>query len=306
MENKCPDCGCENIGLDRETGEVTCRRCGLVIEVYAIDDGPEWRAFTEEEREIRSRVGMPPAFSMHDKGLATTIGADNRDASGRMIPPKTRFEMQRLRSRQTSHGYANVVKNLSQAMGELEKLSDMLAVPNFVKEQAAVIYRKALNKKLVRGRSITAVAAASLYTAIRATKTPRTLKEVAAVSGEKKKVVARYHRLLLRKIDIRMPLTSPLMHVSKIADKVSVSGEVLKTAVGLLHQAEEKHVSSGKDPRGFAAAALYVASEMVGGGKTQPELAAAADVTEVTVRNQKRNLCRELGITLPKRCRNES
>ena len=62
------------------------------------------------------------------------------------------------------------------------------------------MYRKALEKGLVRGRSISALVAAALYAACRDTETPRTLKDVANASNIKKKDVARCYRLLIREL----------------------------------------------------------------------------------------------------------
>ncbi|MBN2367434.1 transcription initiation factor IIB family protein, partial [Candidatus Woesearchaeota archaeon] len=42
---------------------------------------------------------------------------------------------------------------------------------------------------------------------------------------------------------------------------------------------------SGRSPKGIAAGALYVASRIMNGKKTQAEIAKVTDVTEVTVRN---------------------
>ena len=122
-----------------------------------MNDGPEWRAFSQDERESRSRVGMPLSFSVHDKGLSTMIGQVGKDAFGRTIPSKTMFQMLRLKKWHIRSSYqSSVDRNLSHAMTELSRLCDKLHIPKQVKERAAVIYRKALEKGLVRGRSISA------------------------------------------------------------------------------------------------------------------------------------------------------
>jgi transcription initiation factor TFIIB len=145
-----------------------------------MNNGPEWRAFTLEEKVSRSRVGIPASYSVYDKGLSTAIGRVDRDAFGRKLPLSTRLQMWRLRKWQIrSRVHSSVDRNLAQAMAELDRLSDKSYIPAPVKEKAAVIYRKALDKGLVRGRSIAAIIAASLYAACRTTGTPRTLREIA-------------------------------------------------------------------------------------------------------------------------------
>ena len=192
--------------------------------------------------------------------------------------------------------HSSVDRNLAQAMAELDRLSDKLRVPRSVKEQGALIYRKALDKGLVRGRSILAIAGASLYAACRYTQTPRTLKEVSAASLVKKKDVARCYRLLLRELEIRMPMPDPVRCVPKIGSKIHINEKTQQRAITFLHRAEEKKAISGKDPMGIAAAAIYIACVLEDDKKTQKDIAEASGVTEVTVRNRYKALRKVLNI----------
>jgi len=298
--DKCPECGSTNLIHDYDTGETICGGCGLVIREQMMDKGPEWRAFTQEEKESRSRVGIPTSYSVHDKGLSTAIGRVDRDAFGRKLPLSTRLQMWRLRKWQIrSRVHSSVDRNLAQAMAELDRLSDKVYAPGPVKEKAAVVYRKALDRGLVRGRSIAAIAAAALYAACRTSETPRTLREIADASLVDKKDVARCYRLLLRELNIRMPIADPLTYVSKIAEMTGISGQTQGRAIKILGEAKRKRAASGKDPMGLAAAALYIACLQSNEKKTQKDIAEAAGVTEVTVRNRYKSLKRNLGLTLP-------
>jgi len=184
-------------------------------------------------------------------------------------------------------------------MGELDRLSDKVYIPGSVKEKAAVIYRKALDKMLVRGRSIAAIVAASLYVACRTTATPRTLREIAEVSFVDRKDVARCYRLLLRELRVQMPIPDPLTYISKIAERIGISGQTQGLAIKILREARRKRVVAGKDPMGLAAATLYIACLQRKEKKTQKDVAEAAGVTEVTVRNRYKSLKRQLGIETP-------
>ena len=166
IADKCQECGSTNLVHDYDSGETVCSNCGLVLHDQMMDKGPEWRAFTQEEKNSRSRVGVPTSYSVHDKGLSTAIGRVDRDAFGRKLPLSTRLQMWRLRKWQIrSRVHSSVDRNLAQAMAELDRLADKLYIPGPIKEKAAVIYRKSLEKGLVRGRSIAAIAAAALYAA---------------------------------------------------------------------------------------------------------------------------------------------
>ena len=289
--DRCPECGSTNIVNDEDTGEIICATCGLVLRDSIINEGPEWRAFTPGEKETRSRVGVPLSFAVHDKGLTTVIGRVGKDAYGRNIPLNTKLQMLRLRKWQIrSRVHSSEDRNLAQAMAELDRLSDKLRIPPNIKERAAVIYRKALEQGLVRGRSISAIAAASLYAACRITQTPRTLREITRASTIDKKDIARCYRLMLKELNIQMPIPDAQLRIPKIAAKVGVGEKTQQKAVEILRRAGKLRTTAGKDPMGLAAAALYIACQMTDEKRTQKMIADAAGVTEVTIRNRYKGL----------------
>ncbi len=288
---KCPRCGSKNLLLDQNTGEIICADCGYVIKEKVEDLRPEWRAFSKEEKEDRSRAGIPLSIAMHDMGLSTVMDQSDRDASGRALTGAAKATYDRLRmwdSRSQIHEPAE--RNLRQAFNELDRLADKLGVKENVVEKAAYIYRKALEKGLVRGRSISALIAASLYAACRSLEVPRTLKDIASVSNIKRKDIARCYRLILRELDIKMPIIDPIKSLSRIATKAGVSEKTTRKAIEIIKKAINSGISAGKDPMGLAAAALYVACVMEGENKTQKDIAEAAGVTEVTIRNRYKGL----------------
>jgi transcription initiation factor TFIIB len=296
----CPECSGTNLIHDRDTGETICGDCGLVLYEQMLDKGPEWRAFTMEEKASRSRVGMPTSYSIHDKGLSTTISQVDRDAMGRKLPLSTRLQMWRLRKWQIrSRVHSSVDRNLAQAMSELERLSSKVSTTPSLKEKAALIYRKALDKGLVRGRSINAIAAAALYAACRESGTPRSIRDIAEASLVDKKDVARCYRLLLQELQFNMPVANPLTFVSKIAEKTAIPGRIQGEAIKILADAKRQRFSSGKDPMGLAAAALYIACLLHNEKVTQKDIAEAAGVTEVTIRNRYKALKKQLNLKTP-------
>ncbi|MGA1976108.1 MAG: transcription initiation factor IIB [Conexivisphaerales archaeon] len=297
---RCPRCGRRPMVIDSATGEMVCSFCGFVVKERIEETGPEWRAFSKEEKEDRSRVGIPTSLAMHDMGLATVIGPEDRDASGKTLAGSVRTAMERLRTWDgRSQVHEPVDRNLRQAFSELDRLADKLNISDVVVERSAYTYRKALEKGLVRGRSISALIAASVYAACRVTETPRTLKDVAAASSVKKKDIARCYRLLLRELDLRMPIMDPVKCVSRIASKAGLTERTKRRAVDILKRAIESRTSAGKDPMGLAAAALYVACVLEGENKTQKDIAEAAGVTEVTIRNRYKGLKTALKIQEP-------
>ena len=308
---RCPECESQNLIHDYDSGETVCGDCGLVLREQMIDKGPEWRAFTDEEKVSRTRVGMPTTYAVHDKGLSTDVGGGpfgvNYDAFGRKLPLATRAQMWRLRKWQIrSRVHTSVDRNLAQAMYELDRLKDKLTIPPPVKEMAAVIYRKAIEKGLTRGRSINAMIRAALYAACRDSGLPRTIKEISEGNPLFKKDIARCYRLILKELKMQMPVSDSVTCISKIAEKIGISEKSQGRAAKILHQAKEKKYGPGKDPMGLAAAALYIAclenneqkKGRWGGPITQKDIAETAGVTEVTIRNRYKNLVKILDIKL--------
>jgi len=294
----CPECGDDNLIEDFDLGEIICHDRGLVISENMMNRGPEWRAFTKKGDE-RGRVGMPASFSTHDKGLSTVIERVNRDAYGSKLSLDRRLEMLRLRRWQIRTCiHSSIDRNLAQAMAELDRLTDKIHTPSPTKERAAVIYRKALDKGLVRGRSIAGISAACLYIVCRSSEIPRTLKEIAAISRVRKKDVARFYRLLLRELNLKMPVEDPIKYVSKIASRVDTSMQIQRTSLEILREAKRRRIAVSKNPMGLASAALYVACVLEGEKKTQKEIAEVANVTEVTVRNRYKHLKESLGLDI--------
>ena len=290
-KENCPRCGKGAIVTDANTGENFCGKCGFVLTEKVAESGPEWRSFSKEEHDSRSRAGVPTSLAMHDMGLATIIGPTDRDATGKPLSSTMKSTIERLRTWDSrSQVHEPIDRNFRQAFSELDRLKDKLAVGDAVIEKAAYIYRKALEKGLVRGRSISALIASSLYAACRDTETPRNLKDIGHASNIKRKDIARCYRLLLRELNLKMPVVNPVNCIARIASIAGLSEKTKREATRILRIAEEEKISAGKDPMGLAAAALYLACVSNGENKTQRDVAEAAGVTEVTIRNRYKGL----------------
>ncbi len=284
--DQCPYCG-GLIITDNSSGEFLCSACGFVVTERTQALGSELRAFTLEEYKERARTGIPSSLAVHDMGLATIIGLANRDASGKPLTGSTKTIIERLRTWDSrTHVHQPVDRNFRQAFSELGRLKDKLAIGDALIEKAAYVYRKAMEKKLVRGRSISALIVASLYVACRSSETPRTLKELCYLSNLKKREVSRCYRLLIRELDLRMPVLDPTKCITRIASKIGVGEKTKRKAVEFLERADESRISAGKDPMGMAATALYISCLSNDENITQKDVAEAAGVTEVTVRNR--------------------
>lgn len=296
----CTECGGLNLLRDYETGELVCERCGFVLSSTILDHGPEWRAFDQEQRDKLPRVGAPVTWTIHDKGLSTTIGWQDRDASGRKLSPEERARLYRLRKwHRRSKVSDSTQRNLAHALSEMSKIAYKLNLPRNVIETSSMIYRKAIHKQLIRGRTIQSVAVASIYMACRKCKVIRTLEDVSKAANITKKEAARNYRFLLRELKSDIPQVNPHGYISKIVNKLSLTGETERLSMKILDIASELRLTSGRGPSGIAAACIYISSQIIDDRRTQGEIAREAQVTEVTIRNRYKELTQVLDFLIP-------
>ena len=286
----CPECG-GSIVADEARGETVCSDCGLIIDEDSIDRGPEWRAFDSAERDQKSRVGAPTTNLMHDKGLSTNIGWQNKDAYGNALSSRQREQMQRLRTwNERFRTRDSKERNLKQALGEIDRMASALGLPENVRETASVIYRRALDEDLLPGRSIEGVATAALYAAARQAGTPRSLDEVERVSRVEKMELTRTYRYVVRELSLQVEPADPAQYVPRFASDLDLSDEAERRARELLESAKRAAIHSGKSPVGLAAAAVYAAALLTNEKVTQSQVSEVADVSEVTIRNRYKEL----------------
>ncbi|WP_135535113.1 MULTISPECIES: transcription initiation factor IIB family protein [Halostella] len=291
----CPECS-GSVRQDSAQGESVCEDCGLVVEEDEIDHGPEWRAFNSSDRDEKSRVGAPTTKMMHDEGLSTNIGWQNKDAYGNSLSSRQRKKMQRLRTwNERFRTRDSQDRNLKQALGEIDRMASALGLPKSVRETASVIYRRALEENLLPGRSIEGVATASLYTAARQAGTPRSLDEIATVSRVEKMELTRTYRYVVRELGLEVQPADPEKYVPRFASDLDLSEEVERQARRLLDDARNSGIHSGKSPVGLAAAAVYAASLLVNEKVTQSAVGEVANVSEVTIRNRYKELLEAAG-----------
>ncbi len=294
---KCTSCGSTDIIFDNEKGEYVCNNCGLIIEENVTDSGPEWRAFDADQRNARARTGAPIKYMKPNKGLVTEIDMYNKDIRGTKLPSKRQAQLYRMRK---WHKRASIAssseRNYLIALPELNRVASYLGLPDNIREQAALLYRHCVKENLIRGRPIETVVNAALYAVCRNVGVPRTLDEIAKISGVSKKEIGRSFRVISHELHLKIPLPDPSSYVPRYVSALKLSGDAQEKAVLLLKQAMKKGLVSGRSPTGVSAAAVYIASALTGEHRTQKEVADVAGVTEVTIRNRYRELKRELNV----------
>jgi transcription initiation factor TFIIB len=300
-----------NIITDPETSELICSNCGLVISTErAQESRPEWHYFDHgSPNNYRIRTGMPTSLARHDMGLSTIIGRTDRDYTGNRITTSVKSTIDKLRILDyRTQLYSATDRSLKKAFSELDILRDKLALPDSVVEKTAYIYRKAQQRGMIRGRTVSAMLAAAIYIACREIRIGKTLKDIAEGSNVKEKTLSQSYRILLTELDIKTPMLDPLKCITKISSKMKLNERITRQAMSIMYEAIKKEATTGKDPMGLASAVLYMAyaNNNIRGSDTsskrrdannentsnrsQTSFAQAAGVTDVTLRHTIKDL----------------
>ena len=293
-ENCCPECNSTDFEYDSSRAEVTCKVCGFVIDENIIDQGPEWRAFDSEQRTSRTRVGAPLKGSIHDYGLCGEIDWKNDNISSKNVLKYYRMRKLNKRLRVSN----SRERSLAFALSQIDRKCSNLGLPRDVRESASLIYRKALENRLVMGRTVECVVSASIYIACRQCGIPRTLTEIADHSTAGRKEIGRVNRLLRRELKIKLTPTSPADYIPRFATELELSNRSQVKAIRIAEESKSEGLTNGKGPSGIAAAALYIASLMVNERKSQKDIAEVAGITEVTLRNRYKELSENLNLAI--------
>jgi transcription initiation factor TFIIB len=260
---KCPECGSKNVITDSRHAELYCADCGIVIAENIVDLGPEWRSYDEEQASKRIRTGPPMSYRIHDKGLGTPDSSD---------------------------------KTLAFALVEIDRMACALGLPNNIKEATSVLYRKAMKRGLIKGRSIEELVSAMLYITCRQYGVPRTLKEMAEVSRSPLKKIRRAYIFLLRRLEIKLAPADPARYIPRFCSKLGLSAEIREKAMVILQDDDGTGMAKGWGPIGTAAAAIYIATVLSGEYRTEKEIAKVAGTTEITIRDRYKELVKRLNI----------
>lgn len=273
---------------DSESGELVCSGCGLVFSERTQESRAEWRNFPESNR---ARTGSPASLALHDLGLATKIGSSNSDSGGRRLDATMEPLIQRLRTWDYRiQAGTSAQKSLAQAFMELARVKDKLGLSDAVIEKTAYIYRKAQGRQLVRGRTISSILAACIYMACREMGVSRTLRDISKATNVKRNSISACFRIVVCELDMKMPIVDPMKCIVKIANQLDMGEKSRRVAINMMNDITRKEISAGKAPMGLAATVLYLACQSSGENMTQREIAEAAGVTEVTIRNRVRDL----------------
>jgi transcription initiation factor TFIIB len=287
--DQCCVCGSDQLVTILDSGEIVCQHCGAVISDRTVEKGSEWRTFVtstaSREGDDQNRTGMPYSLARSDMGLSTVIGRTNKDARGSKINSSMLSAIDRLRTWDSrTQVYTSTDKNLTQAFTQLDTLKDKLGLSDVIVEKTAYIFRKAEERALLRGRAISSILAAAVYIACREMGIPRTLNEIASSSNIKLRPLAMDYRLLVKKLDLKIPSVDPIICIAKIANKANLTEKTKRHAMDIMYDVIKREISAGKRPMALAASVIYLSAMDTAENKTQRDIAVAAGISEFALR----------------------
>jgi transcription initiation factor TFIIB len=238
---ECFHCKSRRLFYSLDRGEITCLECGSVIVTRKMDRSAEWRAFSEEERERRSRTGPPlkPPI-LHSSLISSTIDLRGKDYTGKTLTAKQKFDMYRLKKWHSMDLSTSATKKIVEATEEINRLANLLGLSNLIKDEALMIYKTAVNKGLTKGRPVDGIAAASVYFACRKHQLPITLDEISKYSEADRKDIARYFRTLMREANLKISVADPIAFIEKFIEVLRLKRYIFSKAKELIIKAKEK------------------------------------------------------------------
>jgi transcription initiation factor TFIIB len=231
-----------------------------------------------------ARTGPATSLTMFDKGLSTVIGT-NKDSSGNNLSRKTKLEFNRLRT-WDQRSKSRTTSSLSKAFTLLHGMKTKLGIPNNVVENAAYIYRKVVNAKLTRGRTMSSLISAALYASCRQNNIPRTLDDIAEAGNVERRILSRDLRTIIKKLNLNLNQYDTASFIVKISNNMDLGEKIKRDAFDILKRCEKEEITAGKHPVAQAAASLYIACIVNGEKISQKKFANESGVSDVTIRNR--------------------
>jgi transcription initiation factor TFIIB len=98
--------------------------------------------------------------------------------------------------------------------------------------------------------------------------------------------LSRSYRILVTELDISIPpVTDPMKCIVKVANNADLNENTKRQAMDVMNNLNRK-ITSGKNPMGLVATVLYISCLNTGVNIRQVDIANAAGITEVTLRNR--------------------
>ncbi len=270
----CNFCNGTNIVADSITGENVCTECGVVYENLS-------------DYAIRATFGKSSKTNMLQNFISsTTIQNKNIDCNGAAIPVEQVYQLNRLRKMDKFTGAdGNFERNIKDASHMIGILRDRLSLTETIIDSAYNKYIKIVKAEMIKGRSIKAFVAASIYSACKDANVPRTLKEISDVINANSTLTRKCYTLLIEKLEIdnSSSVVESNVYLARAANKSGLSNKTLLKSIEIWSKIKDNPEIAGKKPTALSMAILYYASTLTGERITKTKMADACNMSKVTL-----------------------
>ncbi len=269
-----------SIIYDYEHGEKICKVCGMVVQDKLYDSELDIDFYNNKND---TNTVLPRSLLLNDSGRSTAIAEYDTTSSKRFSNRKEHNKIEFLNKMVSC---SNKKRNLKIVIDLLNRIKDKLSLTSVCIEEALLHYKKALDKGLLKGRSIKEMIVACVYVVCKSSSIPRTLTEISEMVEANGTFAARCYRLLIRELKITHVQFKPAIFIRKIADAFNIRERTVRESIDLLLAIQNETVLSGKNSLSLAAAILYITCKKHGQKISQAKIAFAANINIMTLRKR--------------------
>ena len=268
---KCPDCNGFLI-TDNYRGESICEQCGLICSEKAIDfTNFEKKIYTHEDARKKAHTGVYNHYFIAQPQTKIMLKKITDKNFKRIAKWDTYFK-------------ASQTRNLITAIQKLKQISSSLCLPYHVNTQAISLYRKALKKDLIMGRTITGMLCACIFYTCRVFKIPISIQEIANIASIDKKELQRRYLFLAKEFNLKAQNVSPAIYVSKYINKFNLTPDIEQKIFSVLTSLPSTFIC-GKNPKCILGAILYLVCKRKNITLLQWQISETLHITETSIRN---------------------
>ena len=269
-----------SIIYDYENGEKICKLCGIVVQDKLYDRELDIDFYNYKSD---TNTALPRSIILNINEMPTAIADYDATSSKRF---SNRKEHNKIEFLNRIVSCSNKKRNLMIVTDLLNRIKDKLSLTSVCIKDALLYYKKALDKGLIKGRSIKELIVACVYAVCKNSGIPRTLKGISQIVEANEIFAARCYRLLMRELKIIHVQFKPSIFIRKIAAVANIHEKTVRESIDMLLAIQNESIFSGKNPLSLAAAILYIICRKHKQKISQVKIASAANINIMTLRKR--------------------